>query len=66
MRSELDEALGLYESMTGRTVDIHAPWTSLNHVNWRRTLINYRRLTSAGLIFYDKIGNRKFLKRHKL
>ncbi len=66
MRSELDEALELYEDITGRTVDIHAHWTSINHVNYRRVLVQYRKLLEHGLTFYDGIGNRKFLKRHKL
>jgi hypothetical protein len=66
MRSELDEALEFVEFMTGKSVDIHAHWSSINHINWRRTLLYYRRLTDSGLQFYDNIGNRKFLKRHKL
>jgi hypothetical protein len=66
MRSELDEALELYGFMTGKTPDIHTHWTSLNHVNWRRILMYYRKLTDAGITFYDEVGNRKFLKRHKL
>jgi hypothetical protein len=65
MRSELDEALELYEDMTGKTVDIYTHWTSMNHVNHRRILMYYRRFLDHGMTFYDEIGNRKFLKRHK-
>jgi hypothetical protein len=66
MRSELDEAIELYTHITGKTVDIYAHWTSINHINHRRLLIQYRELLSYGITFYDGIGNRKFLKRHKL
>lgn len=66
MRSELDEALELIEFITDKSVDIHAHWTSSNHINRRRVLLYYRKLTNNDLRFYDNIGNRKFLKRHKL
>lgn len=67
MRSELDEALEVVEFITGKSVDIHTHRTSIDYVNWRRIILYYRRLhTVHGLQFYDNIGNRKFLKKHKL
>jgi hypothetical protein len=66
VRTELEEILEHYEYITGVEPDIHAHWTSVNHVNWRRLVVQYRKLKNAGIILYDEMGNRRFLKKHKI
>jgi hypothetical protein len=64
LRTEVEEALEWYEFVVGRKVDIHAHWTSIEHVNWRRVVLQYRKLKEYGITLYDEMGNRKFMRKH--